>query len=102
MLTKEMCDVPRRRHIQVAILALSTVAVISIFAQSAWAQQTMDYWSGVSVLDRKVSMLESQNLDGRLRVVESDMFEVKWLTRTVTATLIGQFIIAGISLRRKQ
>lgn len=84
---------------KLVVLVLSTIAVFAVsrMARAQSAQQNiLDYWS-----DRRLTNLESQNLDARLRVVESDMFEVKWLTRTVTATLIGQFILAGISLRRK-
>ncbi len=83
--------VPKRR--QLIVLLLSTVAV---FAVSAMARAAQADWS-----DRRLTTLENYNLDARIRVLESDMFEVKWLSRTVTATLIGQFILAGISLRRK-
>ncbi len=88
---------PHRRRLQVIVISLMAVVTISAYARSANAQQTMIDWN-----DRRLTNLENLNLDARLRVVESDMFEVKWLTRTVTATLIGQFILAGISLRRKQ
>lgn len=88
-------NTPRRRYFIVLFCSLIAVFGVSRLAR-AQQQNIQDYWS-----DRRLTAIESQNLDARLRVVESDMFEVKWLTRTVTATLIGQFILAGISLRRK-
>lgn len=54
------------------------------------AQMTLPEWT-----DRRLSVLEAQNLHGRLLVIESDVNEIKFLQRTVTVALIGQFAAVG-------
>lgn len=68
-----------------------TLAVVLAQTPSTYAE-----WVG-----KRVEVLEAQNFDGRLRVLESDMGEVKYLTRTITTVMIGQFAFIGITVLRK-
>jgi len=56
----------------------------------------------INILDRRLSTIESQNLDGRLRVNESDMAELKWLSRSVAVAVIGQFAVAGMAALKRR
>src|SRR5690349_8369103 len=67
--------VAQRPFILALVLSLLLVFAVSTLAR---AQQPID-WSAFS--DRRITTLENQNLDARIRVVESDMLEVKWLSR---------------------
>ena len=63
-------------------------------------QMTMTDW-----LERRVTTIEAQNLYGRVLVLESDMIELKWLSRMATAALVGQFgsmVIRAINKRRQE
>lgn len=53
-------------------------------------------------LQRRVTKLESDDYAGRLRVLESDMTEVKWLARGAAAAVMGQLLLAaGVGVRRR-
>lgn len=52
-------------------------------------------WTAQTVRD-----LYSQNLDGRMRVLESDMFEVKWLTRLLVGTMVTMVFTTARGARK--
>lgn len=53
-------------------------------------------------MQRRVGKLESDDYAGRLRVLESDMTEVKWLARGAAAAVMGQLLLAaGVGVRRR-
>lgn len=79
-------------------LLLTVILCWALVLTNLYAQSTTTM---VDWLDRRVSVIESQNIDGRLRVLESDMSELKWLSRSVAAAMIGQFAISGMSLLRR-
>lgn len=73
-------------------------------AQGVRAQahgESFSDWA-VNELSRRVTSIEGENLDGRLRVVESDMAELKWLSRSVAVAVIGQFAVAGMGVLKKR
>ncbi len=51
---------------------------------------------------RRIEDLERQSIAPRLAVLEENMFEVKWLGRTVAAAVIGQLVLAGLSASGKR
>lgn len=53
----------------------------------------------MGTLDGRVSKLEAMNSDPRLRVLESDMTEVKWLGRSVAGLVAGQLVVLLFGLR---
>ncbi len=55
----------------------------------------------VASLERRIADID-KDLSGRVRVLESDMAEVKWLSRAVTAAVIGQLVMAGMGLRERK
>lgn len=94
----------------VAILRLSLVVLllhigVAVFAvaQSGPSVETAVQTVRIENLTERVRRIEDANLDGRLRTVESDMVEVKWLSRGVTAAIIGHLVatILGISGKRR-
>ena len=65
----------------------------------------------ISELYRRIAEVEGQgakslstawDLDARMRLLEHDMNEVKWLGRSVAAAVIGQLVIAGMGWRRRK
>ena len=53
-------------------------------------------------LQQRVASIEMADAAGRLRVLESDMAEVKWLGRSVALAVAGQLVIAGLGTREKR
>ncbi len=87
------------------VLVCVTLASIGFIVVNA--QMTLAEWN-----DRRLSVLEQQkdiivtnqsDLSGRVLVLESDMVELKWLSRTATVALVGQFASLLIrAIKRKQ
>ena len=51
---------------------------------------------------RRLGRLEEvKDMGSRLAVLENDMFEIKWMSRTVMGALVAQLIISGLAVRRK-
>lgn len=55
----------------------------------------------LQTLERRVSEID-KDLSGRVKVLENDMAEVKWLTRGVTMAVIGQLVVAGMGLKERK
>lgn len=53
----------------------------------------------IETLTRDVETIQQIQAEARLRLLEADMTEVKWLGRTVAAALIGQLVLAGLAKR---
>ncbi len=97
-----------RRQRVVAVLSL--IALMSMFAvaaaqttraaQQAGPAQPFSDWA-VNELSRRVTILEGQSLDGRVRVLESDVAELKWMSRGVALAVAGQLVAIVIGLKRK-
>ncbi len=80
------------------MLAAIVVVCWGAIVVNTAAQMTMTDW-----IDRRLTVIETQNLYGRVLVLESDMTELKWLSRTAAAALVGQFASALMrTLKRRQ
>lgn len=53
-------------------------------------------------LERRVTKLEQTDASGRLRVIESDMYEVKWLARGTTGAVLTQILAMVMNRRRER
>jgi hypothetical protein len=60
------------------------------------AQSPFDW--AVNDLSRRLSFVEGQRLDGRIAVLEDNMFEIKWMSRGVALTVLGQLFLQGMSV----
>lgn len=54
----------------------------------------------VASLERRIADVD-KDLSGRVRVLESDMAEVKWLARGVAMAVTGQLIITAFALKER-
>lgn len=81
----------------IALVGASWMVVASISLAANFSSQ----FPQIDYTDRRLNTLEGQTLDARLRVVENDMVEVKWLTRCVTAAVVGQIVML-VAARKKQ
>lgn len=78
-----------RRALLIAILAtVGWLFVVHLAAQIDWN-------------DRRITVIEAQNLDARVRVLENDMSEIILISRSVAIAVIGQFAIAAYSAIKK-
>lgn len=71
-----------------------------LIGQLVWAvlmawMTAQDY----GTLERRIADVD-KDLSGRVRVLESDMAEVKWLARGVAAAVMGQLVLAGLKERK--
>lgn len=76
-------------------LLLAQLCVLTVYAVVIAGQP--DLWG----LQGQIIALD-KDLSGRVRVLESDMMEVKWLARAVAVAVIGQLVIASFSLRDRR
>lgn len=53
-------------------------------------------------LAARVDWMERQNIGGRVQVLESDMYEVKWLARGVALSVLGQLVMAARGRRKEE
>ena len=85
------------------LLAVFGVIAFGVIWNVVLAQRASAYsdWA-INELSRRITIVEAQQLDGRLRVVESDMAEVKYLTRAVVIAVIGQLAVGGIGMLRRR
>ena len=52
---------------------------------------------------RRITKLEEiKELASRLAVLEDNMSEVKWLSRTVTAAFVVQLVVLGLGAKKRQ
>jgi hypothetical protein len=79
------------------ILVSIILVCIGLIVANTAAQMTMTDW-----IDRRLTVIESQNLFGRVLVLESEMVEIKWLSRTAVVALIGQFAAALMRTMKRQ
>jgi hypothetical protein len=81
------------------LLVLGYVTLIAL-----QSQETINMRLQVATdnLQQRVERLEREDAAGRLRVLESDMTEVKYLARGVTVALIVQLFIAGRAVKRRE
>ena len=97
---------PRVAHlVRLALLAQLIVhtgiaLVVAQSIQPSISTQVELNSAGLTELQRRLASLDAQDVPGRVRVLESDMSEVKWLIRGVAAAMIGQLSIAV--MRRRQ
>lgn len=90
------------RHLKLGLLIVLVGHVAIAFAQptpDAFQVQASKY--AIEGLERRVADLERLGVDARLRVLENDMFEVKWLTRGVTVAIFSQIGISMVRSRRR-
>lgn len=50
---------------------------------------------------RIVRIEELKDVAARIAVLEDNMFEIKWLSRTVAAALVVQLFVNGVTFRRR-
>lgn len=83
------------------LLFVSFVLCVSFAA--AQSQETTNEVLRMNVSDnnRRLAELEKINADKRLSLIENDMGEVKWLGRSVAGAVIGQLLIAGLGVKRR-
>jgi hypothetical protein len=79
-------------------LLVSACLFTVVMASIAWAAnlgpQSPDY------NNRRIDRLEDQRLDARLSTLESEMTEVKYLTRAVTGAVIVQLVLLGMARKK--
>ena len=96
-------DTVRRWIVKLCLAELLIAAALfhgsRLLAQS---QETINERVSIQqfVLEKRVDKLESIEAEARLRGLESDMGEVKWLGRTVALAVIGQLVLAALSMRQ--
>ena len=86
-----------RLRIWMVRLLLAELLILSGYAMTIARAQEIP----IASLQRQLSDMD-KDLSGRVRVLESDMAEVKWLSRAVTAAVIGQLVMAGMGLRERK
>lgn len=77
------------RVLLIELLVISGYVAVIVHAQD------------LATLERRVAEID-KGLSGRVLVLESDMAEVKWLTRGVTMAVIGQLVVAGMGLKDRK
>lgn len=82
-----------RERLARGLLLVAFCAIASTGA--ALAQAAVD-WN-----DRRITAIEAQNLHGRLQVLESDMSEIKLLSRMVAGIVISQLAITAAGAIRR-
>jgi hypothetical protein len=83
------------------MLAVSVaLSALLLVVNMAVAQTSYTDWA-ITEMSRRLTLIEGQNIESRLRVLESDMAELKWLSRSVAVAVIGQFAVAGMGALRR-
>lgn len=84
-----------------AQLLLHVLFATQVLGQS---QETINERHEIQIMnqDRRLGMIEGEmdreGIAARVRVLESDMYEVKWLARGMVLAVFGQLVVSGLSL----
>lgn len=70
----------------------------------AQSQETINALASqrLSTIESRVIVLEGQDVAARLRILEADMAEVKWLGRSVAALVASQLVTMLLGLRESR
>ena len=88
--------------LRILLLQLCLHAAVAVAAAQGQGYDDATLRYRADDLSRRIGTVEALNLDARVRVLESDMSEVKWLARGVTIAVAGQLIMATIGLVDKK
>lgn len=84
----QVMEIPQHAR-TVAVICLMVSVALGMTALTVHAQATaFDY------LNLRVSGIEALNIDRRLSVLESNMSELTWISRTVAAAVVGHLTLA--------
>lgn len=93
-----------RLGVWISRLALAQLvgAAVLFWGARALGQSSELVNDRVARLGDQVRALESVAADARLRVLESDMSEVKYLGRAVAVAVAAQLLLAGMGARERR
>lgn len=89
---------------RVLLAALGLIVTLSRAGAFQPSQETINNEQRITTVEltRRVAQLELFDISSRLKVLESDMTEVKWLARGAALAVIGQLMIAWFNARNRQ
>jgi|SRR6185436_4640869 len=100
---------PVRDILAACCLALWCLGVGVISVSSEQREQTYDSLEiqrlrmAIEDNSRRIGRLEElKDAGARIAVLEDNMFEIKWLSRSVAAALVVQLFLNGISIGRRR
>lgn len=90
----------------VLLASIGHFAIAGAYAQQASAadrdlERLADARARVVSLEDRVTALEKQETEARVKVLESDMAEVKWLGRGVAIAVVGQLVLGIFGDKRQ-
>lgn len=93
MVTGEAVYLKRRQLGQSALLALMLAhGAMAVHGQSQDAVNATQA-ANLRSLEARIEVIEHADLPARLRVMEDNMGEVKWLARGVFSLMLGQLVL---------